>query len=82
MTQPSPDTLEREKDKLYLTDAEIIRRVGAPTRTMRAALRAFDDNPASGFPRKQKLFGDRRYWPAVRDYLDRINGLKMPDRRG
>lgn len=30
MTQPSPQTIEREKDKLYLTDAELIRRLGVP----------------------------------------------------
>ena len=29
MTTPAPDTLEREKDKLYVTDAELIRRMGA-----------------------------------------------------
>lgn len=28
MTSPSPDTLEREQDKLWLTDAELIRRLG------------------------------------------------------
>jgi hypothetical protein len=28
MTVPSERTLEREKDKLYLTDAELIRRLG------------------------------------------------------
>lgn len=26
MTQPQPSTIEREKDKLYVTDAELIRR--------------------------------------------------------
>jgi len=28
MTAPAPETLEREKDKLYLKDAELIRRLG------------------------------------------------------
>jgi hypothetical protein len=30
MSKPAPETLEREKDKLYLTDAELIRRLGVP----------------------------------------------------
>jgi hypothetical protein len=51
MTSPAPATLEREKDKLFVTDAELIRRMGVPektraprfrcsTRTRRAASRA------------------------------------------
>ena len=31
MTAPHPATLDREKDKLYVTDAELIRRLGVPT---------------------------------------------------
>jgi len=30
MSLPSAETLEREKEKLYLTDAELIRRLGVP----------------------------------------------------
>ncbi len=30
MTAPSPETLERERDRLYVTDAELIRRMGVP----------------------------------------------------
>lgn len=30
MTAPAPETLEREKDKLYLLDSELIRRLGVP----------------------------------------------------
>jgi hypothetical protein len=40
MTKPSPEKLEREKDKLYVNDAELIRRLGVPERTMRALLPA------------------------------------------
>jgi hypothetical protein len=28
-----------------------------------------------GFHRKQPLFGGRRYWPAVKAWLDKHNGL-------
>lgn len=77
MTSPSPTTLEREKDKLYVTDAEIIRRLGVPERLARQAIQMLDGDPRSGFPRKQAFWGSRRYWPAVKDYLDRTNGLKI-----
>ena len=60
---------------LFVTDAELIRRLGVPEKIARAAIRALDDNTRSGFPKKQKLWGDRRYWPAVRAYLDRTSGL-------
>jgi hypothetical protein len=75
MTLPAEQTLEREKDKLYLTDAELIRRIGVPEKTMRSMLPGLEQN--YGFPKKSPLFGDRRYWPAVKTWLDRHNGLTM-----
>lgn len=75
MTLPAEQTLEREKDKLYLTDAELIRRIGVPEKTMRSMLPGLETN--YGFPKKSPLFGDRRYWPAVKTWLDRHNGLTM-----
>lgn len=69
MTQPSPETLDRETDKLWLTDAELIRRMGVPEKLGRAILRQMNE-PGTGFPKKQELYGDRRYWPAVKDYFD------------
>lgn len=75
MTAPMSQTVEREKDKLFVTDAEIVRRMGAPEKIARDALTMFDRNPRSGFPKKQKLWGDRRYWPAVKAYLDRQYGV-------
>jgi hypothetical protein len=38
MTMPAPHTLEREKDKLYLLDAELIRRLGVPEKVLRPML--------------------------------------------
>lgn len=78
MTSPAPETIEREQSKLYVTDAELIRRLGVPERTARAVIQALDQQRGSGFPPKQRLWGDRRYWPAVKAYLDRTNGLTMP----
>jgi len=74
VSTPSPETLEREKDKLWLTDAELIRRMGVPEKQAREVIRMLDAKP-SGFPKKQKLWGDRRYWPAVKDYFDQKYGM-------
>jgi hypothetical protein len=30
MTEPAPETIERETNKLWVTDAEMIRRLGVP----------------------------------------------------
>lgn len=75
------DTLDH--DTLYVTDAELIRRMGVPEKVARAALHALDRDRGSGFPPKKALWGNRRYWPAVKAYLDRTNGLKLepPQRR-
>lgn len=74
MTAPSPATREREKEKLFVTDAELIRILGIPRRRAVQVLQVLDANRASGFPQKQKLWGDRRYLPAVKAYLERKNG--------
>ena len=50
---------------LFVTDAEMIRRIGVPQKIARAAIRALDENPHSRFPKKSALWGNRRYWPAV-----------------
>ena len=75
MALPSPETLEREKDKLYLLDSELIRRLGVPEKTFRPMLPALETK--YGFPLKSPLFGGRRYWPAVKAWLDKHNGLNM-----
>jgi hypothetical protein len=77
MTTPSPETLERESGKLYVTDAELIRRLGVPEKIGRAVLATFDREKHRGFPQKQAIWGDRRYWPAVKAFLDRTSGLKL-----
>lgn len=81
MTQPAADTLEKEKqDRLFLTDAELIRWMNVPEPIARAAIRLLEAK--RGFPKKQELFGDRRYRRAVEDYLDDMFGVKSKDRRG
>lgn len=75
MTEPARDTL-------FVTDAELIRRLGVPEKQARRVIRELDDKK-KGFPPKNKLWGDRRYWPDVKAYLDATCGLKMGvSRRG
>ena len=73
MTRPSPETIERERDKLFVTDAELIRWLGVPEEVARPVIQRLEER--AGFPRKQKLWGDRRYKPAVRAFLDKMNGI-------
>jgi hypothetical protein len=72
------ETAELEtRETLWVTDEELIRRLGAPRKAVRAALHMFDKDRSKGFPQKQALWGNRRYWPAVKAYLDRTNGLQL-----
>lgn len=71
------ETADDTRETLYVTDAELIRRLGVPEKVARAAIRALDLDRSSGFPQKKKLWGDRRYWPAVKAYMDRTSGLKL-----
>jgi hypothetical protein len=63
----------RLRTALFVTDAELIRRLGVPEKIMRRNLREFDTKPNYEFPKKSKVYGDRRYWPAVVQYFDRMN---------
>jgi hypothetical protein len=57
---------------LFVTDKEMYRRLGVGPKTGRSAAKALEPH---GFPIKQPLFGNRRYWPAVRLFLDRYYRL-------
>jgi hypothetical protein len=76
MTKPAAETLEREKEKLWITDSELVRWMGVPEKQAYETLRMLDAKPC-GFPRKQKLYGDRRYKPAVRAYFDKLFGCNI-----
>ncbi|HZP77507.1 MAG TPA: hypothetical protein VFB45_15290 [Pseudolabrys sp.] len=77
----TPAALEREKplakDKLYVTDAELIRLIGAPREKTRKMINALDAMPNSGFPKKNKMWGDRRHWPSVKAYFERMEQRRM-----
>lgn len=71
-----------DETTLYVTDAELIRRMGVPEKIARVAIEALDKNPGvSGFPQKQALFGNRRYYPACKAYFDKASGLVPNERK-
>jgi hypothetical protein len=76
MTDPAPKSRTR-RGGLYVTDAEIVERLNVPEKIAYQAIRALDANRISGFPKKQALWGNRRYWPAVEKWLDRQNGMEQ-----
>lgn len=51
---------------LFVSDAELFRRLGVSNENGQLALLAL----GQGFPGKDPLFGNRRYWPAVVRFLD------------
>lgn len=69
----TPETDTSESDKFWVLDSELIRIMGVPEKRARMVLRMLDAQ-RSGFPPKEKLWGDRRYLPAVRAYFDRHYG--------
>jgi hypothetical protein len=66
VTTPAPETLDREKDKLFLTDAEMIGRLGVPQRLLRPFLPALESN--YGFPQNPPSLGigDTGGYPVLR----------------
>ena len=65
-------------ETLYVTDAELIRRLGIPEKRGRAILRELATKHL-GFPKPQAIADGRRYWPAVKAYFDRMNRVNPQD---
>lgn len=63
------------RDGLWVTDAEIIRRLGVSEKTGYAAIHRLERS-GMGFPEKQKVWGKKRWWPAVRDFMEAHYGFK------
>lgn len=59
-------------DALYVTEAEAAARLGMPLREWIGTATVLERD---GLPRKDPVFNDRRYWPAVKAFLDRRAGL-------
>ena len=82
MTSPSPTKLEREKDKWYVTDAELVRWIGIPEKDARALIQQLDENHRqTGFPQKSRLMCNRRYLPKVKAWFDKYEGLNPQERK-
>lgn len=85
---PESEIKERTRkgtETLYVTDAEMIRRSGVPRDWMYKILPELETK--HGFPRKNSLFKERRYWPAVKQWFDKFHenagrpaGVKRGDR--
>lgn len=65
-------------DALYLDDKAIAQRLGVSQLAWLDSARVLTQ---SGLPQPDPLFGGRRYWPAVRAFLDRRAGLAAPSPR-
>ena len=57
---------------LYKTEIEIARLLGVGEKRWRATARVLE---RAGLPLGDPLFAGRRYWPAVKAFLDRRHGL-------
>lgn len=60
---------------LMVTDAEILERLQVPYKIGMRALAMLDADRNSRFPRKQPIWGYRRYWPAVEKWLELTGGF-------
>lgn len=58
--------------QLFIADTEIARRLGLTPQEFRTKSTALE---RSGFPQQDAQFNNRRYWPAVKAFLDRRYGL-------
>ncbi|TCA28417.1 winged helix-turn-helix domain-containing protein [Rhizobium leguminosarum bv. viciae] len=56
----------------FVTEGQLAERLGLTLDQLKIALPAAEK---SGFPVKDPLFADRRYWPACVAWLDRRYGL-------
>lgn len=75
MTPDPAPPIAADERTLYVSDREIARRLGIGERRWRANARVLEQR---GLPRPDPLFADKRYWPAVRAFLDRRSGLTAP----
>lgn len=70
---------DETRETLWITDAELIRRIGMPEKIARARIRFLDSKPQYQFPRKSRFWGNRRYWPAVKDFFDKNSAKEVPE---
>jgi hypothetical protein len=73
MTDPAPEGIERESSALWVTDAEMIRRMGVGINSGRKALQQMRKHPK--FP--PRSIGGKTYWPSAVDFFDFWNGRRV-----
>lgn len=73
----TPEHSRRKRGGLFVNDTELIELLGVPEKEARRTIAMLDRDRKSGFPPKQKHWGDRRYKPAVMKWLDATGGLKI-----
>ncbi|OCJ68624.1 hypothetical protein A6U97_08210 [Agrobacterium tumefaciens] len=61
-----------KSDKLFVTEAECAVRIGLDTNDFKSIVSTLEK---AGFPLPDPVFKNRRYWPAVRAWLDRRYGI-------
>jgi hypothetical protein len=62
--------LARKGSGLFVEDSELPHRLGIPEKIGYRALAKLDRDERSDFPQKNAFSRQRRYWPAVIDFLD------------
>lgn len=65
----------------FVSDREMFRRWGISQAKGRIAVAQFEKAPLDGnprFPRKDPLFSQKRYWPAVKAFLFHRYGMLRP----
>ena len=65
---------------VFITDGELVEYLGVPASTAMPMIREFERKDPT-FPKKQKVWGDRRYLPAVERWLEANYGLQPRERR-
>lgn len=63
----------------FVTDLELAEILGIPWDRAVMKFRSLDQNPRSGFPKKNEFWEDRRYLPDVERWLDETAGRKISD---
>ena len=71
-TTALPDEMPTARIGLYKADDEIAELIGVGRDKWREIVKVLE---MDGFPKRNRLFCGRRYWPACRVWLDEFNGL-------
>lgn len=73
-----PDNMDSAT--LFISDAELCRRLGVSPKTAGKAIAALEQH--QNFPPRDNLFAGKRYWPAVKAFLDQRGRLSIaPDNK-